>query len=272
MKFYEKLQLLRREKGLSQERLAEMLDISRQAVSKWESGQTYPEMDKLITISEIFDVTLDSLVKDNQPLARGQRSSSQSWQDNRHTCHSPPFCRRGWDYEYKSKRTLFGLPLVHVNIGFGFKKAKGIIAIGTLARGVVSLGVLSAGLLSLGVLNVGLISLGVFCLGLLFATGAVSVGAISVGAVAIGVFATGAVAIGMFSTGALAIASHVAIGDHAYGHVAVGRVAEGVRVFVDTSSNFSETSAAEVRQAISEEFPGLWHWVIRLATLWLRGA
>lgn len=65
MNFSEKLQKLRKEKGLSQERLAEMLDVSRQAVSKWESGQTYPEIDKLIKLSDLFNVTLDELVRDD---------------------------------------------------------------------------------------------------------------------------------------------------------------------------------------------------------------
>lgn len=62
--FSEKLQTLRKEKGLSQEQLAELLNVSRQAVSKWESGQTYPEIDKLIILSDVFNTTVDDLVKD----------------------------------------------------------------------------------------------------------------------------------------------------------------------------------------------------------------
>ena len=58
MKFSEKLQTLRKENKLSQEKLADMLDVSRQAVSKWESGQTYPEMDKLLSMCKIFNCTL----------------------------------------------------------------------------------------------------------------------------------------------------------------------------------------------------------------------
>ena len=56
MDFGMKLQSLRKEKGLSQEALAEKLHVSRQAVSKWESGAGYPEMDKLILISDLFGV------------------------------------------------------------------------------------------------------------------------------------------------------------------------------------------------------------------------
>lgn len=64
MKFSEKLQKLRKDKKLSQEQLAEMLEVSRQSVSKWESGQTYPEMDKLIQLCRIFDCTLDDMTND----------------------------------------------------------------------------------------------------------------------------------------------------------------------------------------------------------------
>src|SRR5699024_8432006 len=61
----EKLQSLRKEKGLSQEELANLLEVSRQAVSKWESGQTYPEMDKLLSLCKIFGCTLDELTNDD---------------------------------------------------------------------------------------------------------------------------------------------------------------------------------------------------------------
>lgn len=64
MSFAEKLQSLRKSKGISQEQLAELLDVSRQSISKWESGQNYPEIDKLIKLSDLFDITLDDLVKD----------------------------------------------------------------------------------------------------------------------------------------------------------------------------------------------------------------
>lgn len=56
-----KLSELRRKKGLSQEKLAEMLDVSRQAVTKWESGKSNPDTENLILIAEIFDVSLDEL-------------------------------------------------------------------------------------------------------------------------------------------------------------------------------------------------------------------
>ena len=64
MIFSEKLQLIRKSKGFTQEELAEKLEVSRQAVAKWESGQVYPDINNLIQISNLFNVTVDYLVKD----------------------------------------------------------------------------------------------------------------------------------------------------------------------------------------------------------------
>lgn len=63
MGFSENLQVLRKMKKMSQEQLAERLDVSRQAVSKWESGSGYPETEKLISICEIFDCSMDEIIK-----------------------------------------------------------------------------------------------------------------------------------------------------------------------------------------------------------------
>lgn len=64
MKFGDKLIKLRKEKGLSQEELAEKLNVSRQSVSKWESNNTYPETDKIVQICNIFDCSMDDLIND----------------------------------------------------------------------------------------------------------------------------------------------------------------------------------------------------------------
>lgn len=63
MTFGEKLKGLRKEKGYSQEEMAGLLEVSRQAVSKWESDRGIPEIDKLLQISNMFGVTLDYLLK-----------------------------------------------------------------------------------------------------------------------------------------------------------------------------------------------------------------
>ena len=61
----EKIAFLRKKNGWSQEELAEKLDISRQSVSKWELGGSIPDLDKIIKLSELFDVTTDYLLKDD---------------------------------------------------------------------------------------------------------------------------------------------------------------------------------------------------------------
>ena len=62
MSFAENLKQLRKEKQLSQEELAEILDVSRQAVSKWEQGIGYPEVEKLLLLSSKLSISLDSLM------------------------------------------------------------------------------------------------------------------------------------------------------------------------------------------------------------------
>lgn len=64
MNFEQKLQTLRKERGLSQENLAEIIGVSRQAVAKWELGQSYPDIEKLIALSSFLKVSIDKLVKD----------------------------------------------------------------------------------------------------------------------------------------------------------------------------------------------------------------
>lgn len=64
MSFSKKLQSLRKANKMSQEKLADLLDVTRQSVSKWESGQTYPEMDKLLAMCKLFKCSLDDLTND----------------------------------------------------------------------------------------------------------------------------------------------------------------------------------------------------------------
>ncbi len=63
MAISEKILKLRKDKGLSQEAFAEALGVSRQSVSKWESGDVLPDSDKIILMSELFGVTTDYLLK-----------------------------------------------------------------------------------------------------------------------------------------------------------------------------------------------------------------
>lgn len=70
MTFGEKLLLLRKKKGLSQEQLASELSVSRQAISKWEVDDSFPELKNIIQISELFDTSLDYLLKNDKSLEK----------------------------------------------------------------------------------------------------------------------------------------------------------------------------------------------------------
>ena len=76
MEFSEKLSYLRKKAGLSQEQLADRLGVTRQSVSKWESGAAMPELVKLIALSELFGVSVDYLVKDH--MAEQEQASGNS--------------------------------------------------------------------------------------------------------------------------------------------------------------------------------------------------
>lgn len=76
MDFNNRLYQLRKQKGLSQEELANRLNVSRQTVSKWEVGDSTPDMEKLIAMSDLFDVSLDKLVmgKEEEKGQEAQKS------------------------------------------------------------------------------------------------------------------------------------------------------------------------------------------------------
>lgn len=68
MNIADRIQTLRKTKGLSQEQLADAVGVSRQAVSKWESEQTTPDLEKIILMSELFEVTTDYILKGIEPI------------------------------------------------------------------------------------------------------------------------------------------------------------------------------------------------------------
>ena len=69
MNIADRIQYLRKQKGLSQEELADKIGVSRQAVSKWESEQSTPDLDKIIVMSELFEVTTDYILKGIEPVS-----------------------------------------------------------------------------------------------------------------------------------------------------------------------------------------------------------
>ncbi|WP_455616487.1 helix-turn-helix domain-containing protein [Eisenbergiella sp.] len=339
-KFCDKLIELRREKGFSQEQLAEYLEVSRQSVSKWEADKTMPEISKLIVISELFQVSLDYLLIDDcenrdgrtqgmevgpdrgagrglgdsdiwwreeirqqesgqqnsrrqniRQQSGGQQNSSQQsggqqnngqpedWQketgagwpgtslqeaeemkESLNEIREFIGCRKG--FEYKSRASVFGIPLVHVKFGGGNGKvrlrdaARGIIAVGNLAFGVVSVGIFSAGLLSFGVLS----------LGLLFSLGVVSLGAIAVGVVAMGIVTGGISSVGIYATGVAAAGKEVATGVSVSGKTAAGM--QGARI---SGWNLTVTDNLTTKEAMKDFIltynPGLPGWLVNFLTL-----
>ena len=75
--FSENLKKIRKEHNLSQEELADELGVSRQAISKWESSQAYPEMDKIITLCDKFDLNLDDLLHRDIKEVKGEEESKK---------------------------------------------------------------------------------------------------------------------------------------------------------------------------------------------------
>ena len=244
MEFREKLYTLRKERKMSQEDLGEILEVSRQAVQKWEAGTAAPDMKNLIAISQYFETSLDVLLKKELSLDDAKKQESTS-------SPKPALYPRHYEYEYKSERTLFGLPLVHINLGYGYRKAKGILAIGKVAVGVVAIGALAFGLFSLGALSLGLLALGGLSLGGLV-LGGLAVGIVAIGGVSAGVLAIGGAAFGVYAIGGLAIASQIALGDIARGHLAIGRDVYGVH------SAAGALSPHRVREIIMQEYPRIW--------------
>lgn len=205
MQFFEKLTDLRRKAGLSQEQLADRLGVTRQSVSKWESGAAMPELGKLIALSELFDVSIDYLVKEgntSDPLTAGQEGGCSARLEEKLDTLAQDYRRSfGPVFQYTSHRTLFGLPLVSVRFGHDRHPTRYNTAVGVVAIGNFSVGIISVGLISVGALSVGMIAMG------LAAVGMVSIGAAAVGLSAMGVWSFGISALGWKSAAGVAAMS-----------------------------------------------------------------
>lgn len=204
MQFCEKLMELRRKAGLSQEQLADRLGVTRQSVSKWESGAAMPELGKLIALSELFGVSIDYLVKDGDALdpAAEQESSRSARVEEKLDMLAQDYRRSfGPVYQYTSRRTLLGLPLVSIRFGHDRHPTRYNTAVGVVAIGNFSVGILSVGLISVDVLSVGMIALG------LAAAGMVSIGGAAVGISAMGIWSYGVSALGWKSAAGIAAVS-----------------------------------------------------------------
>lgn len=80
MEFHEKLQELRKNRGITQEELAESLYVSRTTVSKWESGRGYPSIDSLKEISKYFSITIDELLSSDKLLSIAEKENKANLQ------------------------------------------------------------------------------------------------------------------------------------------------------------------------------------------------
>ena len=193
MRFGENLMRFRKQKGYSQEDLAHILGVSRQSISKWENNSTTPELERIMKIAELFNVSLDELINDGKGInyAHENRITNGSFIHYRY-----------FEYNYQSRIRVHGVPLVHIHLGRGLKKAKGIIAIGNIAMGLVAIGGISVGLFGIGL--------------------------VSIGAIAIGFISIGAVTLGMYCIGAIANGKVFALGAVANGKIVIGNVTNGV--------------------------------------------
>lgn len=253
--FSEKLLELRRKEGLSQEQLADRLGVTRQSVSKWESGAAVPELSKLVALSDLFSVSVDYLVKDRlEEPERPAEAPPPSTAKLEEQMEEISRYFRSWTWE--SKTRLFGLPLVSICLSFYphmlrcRKSARGIIAIGNIAVGVVALGAFSVGVFSIGALSVGA-----------FALGALAFGLAALGPVAVGLMAFGPVAIGLwYAGGVAALGGDIAVGVAAAGETAVGYDAAGKDVLLWGDG----LTQAEVEAFLLEHHPNLWQPFLKL--------
>ena len=78
MSFGENLRKIRKQRNITQEELAELLNVSRQAISKWEAGNGYPETEKLILISRELNISLDYLLNDTSNLSEKETTEEKN--------------------------------------------------------------------------------------------------------------------------------------------------------------------------------------------------
>ena len=267
----EKIYRLRVEKGLSQEAFGEALRVSRQSVSKWETEQSVPELDKIVAISEMFGVSTDYLLKESEEIPTYFSSQYDAFGADdgvERNGNTPQIIvqRPAFEYEYKSKKRWRGLPLVHVHIGFRPVRAKGVIAIGNVAQGVIAIGICGLGIITIAPVGVALLlAVGGVVVGGI-AVGSLAVGIITFGALCVGIFSMGALAVGQFSFGAMALGHQIAIGDVAYGNIALGDSEANGIFFEAVRAADGSFDYQGMICAIDSNVAGYWH----IFTQWMK--
>ncbi|MGN1190609.1 MAG: helix-turn-helix domain-containing protein [Candidatus Ornithospirochaeta sp.] len=216
----ERLTSERKKLGLTQEELGSKLDISRQAISKWEGDISLPDTANLIKLSTLFSCSIDYILIGK----KDEESDTPKDQDT----NRPRFSSTIKIKEKHSEKIVMGLPLWSIGVrskGFfslGFK-SEGIFSLGFMSRGVFSLGCFSLGGVSIGMASLGALSLGSFSLGI-FSLGAISVALVaSLGAISIAPLSLGSLSIGGVSVGAFSRGRWFSYGDNAKALVAIGK-------------------------------------------------
>lgn len=113
MDFPERLRMLRKEKELSQEKLAEKLGISRQAISKWESGQSYPDINNLVSLSYLYEISLDELLKGNSVVENDKYRNNNKSEENNKCDEEDEYVEEPWEINI-----ILGMGIAGMAIGF----------------------------------------------------------------------------------------------------------------------------------------------------------
>ncbi len=266
----EKIARQRKNQNLTQEQLANLLGVSRQSISKWESDITYPETDKLVKMGQLFSCSMDYLLKETvTDTETAQKSTASASAFSSLYSNVKKRCK-----ERKSEKTVFGMPLYHIGwnakgfIAIGIN-AKGVISVGLFSRGAVSVGLLSFGLLSFGLLSVGLAAFAAsFALGLL-SVGAIAVGLFAIGAICIGIVSCGALSVGCLSVGALAVGHYAAVGDYARALYAVGNTEAYGSVYVHLGK-LTQTELAYMKVWLDANVPNYLSWAKEIFLYFIR--
>lgn len=238
---------LRRQRGWSQEQLAAELGVTRQSVSKWESGTATPELEKLIVLADLFGVSLDYLAREAWPeMSRPTDLEEQVKELSRYV--------RG--YSYDSPTHLWGLPLVSIRL------SRHTLGRDSVARGIIAIGNVAVGVVALGCFSIGFLSVGAFAVGVL-ALAALSLGIVSLGALSVGLLAFGTCAVGIYSCGVAVIGREIAVGVAATGRTAIGETAVGTHVLLWGSG----LTRGEVESFLLEHHPNLWPPLLRFFSL-----
>lgn len=106
MNLNDKISMLRRKQGMSQEEFGEKIYVSRQSVSKWEMGESKPKTDQLIRIAKVFEITLDELLEDNSDNNSNNDNYDYYYQEKQYNIEYETICSVNNVITYKGRKPL----------------------------------------------------------------------------------------------------------------------------------------------------------------------